>query len=56
MTSAKGEDRLGSSLAALRIDGRDVVAAGMPGSERQEVALFYCSAIVGASSASPRCQ
>lgn len=46
-------DALGTSVAALRIGTRDVVAAGAPG--LGSFFLFYCSTLGGAGSSSSRC-
>lgn len=54
LSSAEAEDRLGTSVAAVRVGARDVVATGVPGQKRS-AALFFCSALGGAS-VGPRCQ
>ena len=46
VASAESSDRLGSSIVAAPIRGRDVVVAGIPGSAR--TAVFYCSDFVAA--------
>jgi hypothetical protein len=42
--SREDGDRLGATVVAAPIEGRDVVVAGIPGSGR--TAVFYCSKLV----------
>jgi len=52
LSSADDDDRLGASVGAVPIKGRDVIAAGAPGGSR--AAVFYCSLLVSAGGV--RCQ
>lgn len=53
LSSAEGDDLLGSSVAAVPQAGHDVVAAGGPG--RSKVAVFYCSDLVDPEDRTGRC-
>lgn len=54
LSSGSSGDALGTSVAALRIGSRDVVAAGAPG--LGSFFLFYCSSLGGAGQDSSRCK
>jgi hypothetical protein len=54
VSSSEPDDRLGSAVIAARIDGRDVVVAGAPGSGRTLV--FYCSDLLQGGAGGERCQ
>jgi hypothetical protein len=54
LSSAEDGERLGASVGAAHITGRDVIAAGAPGGTR--AALFYCSVLVPPNLAGARCQ
>jgi len=52
-SASESADFLGSSVAAVSVDGRDVLLAGAPG--KGKATLFYCSSLTPAG-ASARCQ
>lgn len=54
LSSAEDNERLGATLGAAHVRGRDIVVAGAPGGSR--AALFYCSVLVPAGMAGVRCQ
>lgn len=54
LSSADQGDRLGSSIALPRIEGRQVLASGAPGGNK--AALFYCPSFLPAELAGSRCQ
>jgi hypothetical protein len=54
LSSAEDNERLGATVGAARITGRDVIAAGAPGGTR--AALFYCSVLVPPDMIGARCQ
>jgi hypothetical protein len=53
IASAESGDRLGTSLAAARIESRHVVVAGVPGSGRS--AVFYCPSFLPGRLGGGRC-
>jgi hypothetical protein len=53
LASAESGDFLGTSLAAVRVEGRHIAAAGVPGSGR--VALFYCPSFLEPGLGGARC-
>jgi hypothetical protein len=54
LSSAKSGEQLGFSVATAHLGDHDIVLAGVPG--RQQVALFYCSALGGFGRSFTRCQ
>jgi hypothetical protein len=54
LSSADQGDRLGSSIALPRIEGRQVLASGAPGGNK--AALFYCPSFLPAELGGSRCQ
>jgi hypothetical protein len=54
MSSAKGGDRIGETVAAARLDDRSVVVAGGAGGSK--AAVFFCSSLVPAGSKGARCE
>jgi hypothetical protein len=54
LSSAADNERLGASVGAAHITGRDVIVAGAPGGTR--AALFYCSVLVPPAMVGARCQ
>src|SRR5439155_1515542 len=54
LSSAEDNERLGATLGAAHITGRDVIVAGAPGGAR--TAVFYCSVLVPPSMVGTRCQ
>lgn len=54
LSSAEDGERLGVSVGAAHITGRDIIAAGAPGGAR--AALFYCSVLVPPDMVGARCQ
>lgn len=54
LSSAEDNERLGATVGAAHITGRDIIAAGAPGGTR--AALFYCSVLVPPNLAGARCQ
>jgi hypothetical protein len=54
LSSAEDGERLGTTVGAAHITGRDIIVAGVPGGAR--VALFYCSLLVPPSMIGARCQ
>jgi len=53
LSDASEGDVLGTSLTAPHLGTRDVIVAGAPGATK--VAIFYCSALLGAGKAGGRC-
>ena len=54
LSSADEDDQLGRSISLPEIDGRHLLAAGAPGSNK--VALYYCPSFLPKELAGPRCQ
>jgi hypothetical protein len=54
LSSADQGDRLGSSIALPRIEGRQLLASGAPGGNK--AALFYCPSFLPAELAGARCR
>lgn len=54
LSSADQGDRLGSSIALPRIEGRQILASGAPGGNK--AALFYCPSFLPAELAGSRCR